>query len=109
MRPRKAAAPSYESSPDPLDSWAGNSHRRRAYLISQLGPQPTDNELHSVERAIAMACIRLTAVGTPISVLATGYLPAQRRWIGLCLADSEAAVRLAASNAQLHDAQVVEV
>jgi hypothetical protein len=77
--------------------------------VSGLVASPTEAELTSLERALRVACVRLAAAGTPTQLLATGYLPAQQRWLGLVLADDAAAARRAASIAQLVTSRVVEV
>ncbi|MDP9181203.1 MAG: hypothetical protein M3P04_00320 [Actinomycetota bacterium] len=70
---------------------------------------PSPVELTTVERALHVACSRLHAAGVPARLLATGYLPAQQRWLGLVLADNPAVARRAAATAQLVTSRVVEV
>lgn len=81
----------------------------RAFLVSELLSRPSPAELTGVERALLVACARLNASGTPVRLLATGYLPVQQRWLGLVLADDHHVVRRAAAIAQLVTSHVVEV
>lgn len=81
----------------------------RAFLVSELLTAPSSAELTTVAQALGLACARLSAAGTPVRLLATGYLQAQRRWLGLVLADDHASVHQAASIAQLVTFRVVEV
>lgn len=82
---------------------------QRAFLVSEVLSAPSPAELTAVAAALGHACARLSAAGTPMRVLATGYLQAQRRWLGLVLADDHASVHQAASIAQLVTFGVVEV
>ena len=81
----------------------------RAFLVSNPLAAPSPAELAGVERALQLACSRSDASGTPIRLLATGYLPAQQRWLGLLLADDPEAVSRVAAVAQLVTSRVVEV
>ena len=77
--------------------------------MSEVLSAPSPAELTAVALALGHACARLSAAGTPMQVLATGYLQAQRRWLGLVLADDCESVHQAASIAQLVTFGVVEV
>jgi len=79
------------------------------FLVSHRLAAPSPVELGTVERALAVACARLRAAGVPARLLATGYHPAQQRWLGLVLADDVAVARSAAATAQLVTSRVVEV
>ena len=81
----------------------------RAFLVSHRLAAPSALELTTVERALHVACARLHAAGVPARLLATGYLPAQQRWLGLVLADDHDVARRAAAIAQLVTSEVVEV
>jgi hypothetical protein len=81
----------------------------RVFLVSHRVASPSPSELSTVERALQVACSRLHAAGVPIRLIATGYHPAQQRWLGLVLADDAAAARRAAATAQLVTSRVVEV
>ena len=82
---------------------------QRAFLLAQRCLNPSEVELRTAKQAFDLACTRLSQAGTPIQVLATSYLSAQERWLGLCLADTEATVRRAAETAQLMGVTVSEV
>lgn len=77
--------------------------------MSELLFAPSPAELTTMERALYVACDRLEATGTPVRLVATGYVAAQSRWLGLLLADDDAAARRAAAIAQLATSRVVEV
>ena len=81
----------------------------RAFLVSELLRGASSTELSTVERGLRVACSRLSEAGTPVRLLATAYLPAQHRWLGLLLADDDSAAHRAAAIAQLVMFQVVEV
>jgi hypothetical protein len=81
----------------------------RAFLVTQNCAEPSTLELRTIQRALGLACRRLTAAGTPIRLAATTYVPAQQRWLGLCVADSEQVVHAAAATAQLASIVVTEV
>ena len=81
----------------------------RVFLVSHRLAAPSPVELTTVERALHVACARLHAAGEPARLLATGYLPAQQRWLGLVLADGHDVARRAAAIAQLVTSEVVEV
>jgi hypothetical protein len=92
------------------DDGAAQTHEpTRAFLVSHRLTAPSSAELGTVERALHVACARMHAAGVPARLLATGYQPAQQRWLGLVLADDPAAVRRAAETAQLTTSHVVEV
>lgn len=82
---------------------------RRAFLVSELMFAPSPAELTTLERALGVACDRLDASGMPVRLVATGYVAAQSRWLGLLLADDDAVARRAAAIAQLVTSRVVEV
>ena len=79
------------------------------FLVSHHLAAPSVAELATVERALHVACARLHDAGLPIRLLATGYHPAQRRWLGLVLADDPAVASRAAATAQLGRPRVVEL
>jgi hypothetical protein len=77
--------------------------------VSQRALAPSPRELTASQEALGLACSRLTEAGTHVELVATTYLPDQQRWLGLCVAPSESAVREAAATAQLTDVTVTEV
>jgi hypothetical protein len=81
----------------------------RAFVVSETFPAASRAEVTVVERAFGLACSRLRDAGAGVELLATSYLPLQRRWLGLVLADTlEVALRVAAT-AQLVTYDVTEV
>jgi hypothetical protein len=81
----------------------------KAFLVSEILTAPSFAELTTVGVALGLACARLTAAGSPVRLLATSYLHAQHRWLGLVLADDKESVHQAASIAQLVTFRVMEV
>jgi hypothetical protein len=79
------------------------------FLAERRMPGLTVTDRHAVQRALHQASRRVTAEGTPVRYLRSGYVPGEERWLCLFASALPDAVRRVFEIAQVPNASVVEV